>query len=66
MRTNIVLDDELVKEAGKYSEATTKKGLINEALKEFVESHKRKNLREIKGKIRFESGYDYKKLRRGE
>ncbi|HZX35496.1 MAG TPA: type II toxin-antitoxin system VapB family antitoxin [Thermodesulfobacteriota bacterium] len=66
MRTNIVLDDELVKEAIKYSEATTKKGLINEALKEFVESHKRKNLREIKGKIRFESGYDYKKLRRGE
>ena len=56
MRTNIVLDDELVKEAIKYSEATTKKGLINEALKEFVESHKRKNLREIKGKIRFESG----------
>lgn len=65
MRTNIVLDDRLLNEALKYSKTHTKKDLIHEALKEFVESHKRKDLRELKGKIEFREGYDYKKLRRG-
>lgn len=65
MRTNIVLDENLLKEAIKYSKAHTKKELIHEALKEFVESHKRKDLRELKGKIGFREDYDYKKLRRG-
>ncbi|MBI5234613.1 MAG: type II toxin-antitoxin system VapB family antitoxin [Deltaproteobacteria bacterium] len=66
MRTNIVLDDELVKEALKYSGASTKKGLVHEALKEFIESHKRKDLRELKGRIHLRKGYDYKKLRQDE
>jgi len=35
MRTNITLDDELVKEAFKYSLAKTKKELIHEALREY-------------------------------
>ncbi len=65
MRTNIVLDERLLKEALKYSKAHTKKELIHNALKEFVESHKRKDLRELKGKIEFREDYDYKKLRRG-
>ena len=65
MRTNIVLDEKLLKEALKYSKFHTKKGLIHEALKEFVESRKRKDLRELKGKILFIEDYDYKKLRKG-
>ena len=66
MRTNINLDDKLVKEAFKYSNASTKKELINLALKEFVEANKRMNPKEIKGKIKFEKDYDYKKLRKRE
>lgn len=53
MRTNIVIDDELLKEASRYSKARTKKDLIKEALKKFVEDHKRMDLRRLKGKIHF-------------
>jgi Arc/MetJ family transcription regulator len=64
MRTNIVLDDELVEEAFQYSTAKTKKDLIDEALREFVQQRKRKDLRELRGKVDFAEGYDYKELRR--
>jgi Arc/MetJ family transcription regulator len=65
MRTNIVLDDELIKEAFKFSDVKTKKDLVNLALKEFIDSHKRKNLMDLHGNIVFEEGYDYKALREG-
>lgn len=64
MRTNIVLDDNLVAEAFKYADTVyTKKDLVNLALKEFVSNHKIKNLRDIKGKISFDENYDYKEMR---
>jgi Arc/MetJ family transcription regulator len=65
MRTNIVLDDGLVNEAFKFSNAKTKKDLINQALQEFVENRKRLNLIDLKGKIKFADGYDYKAMREG-
>ena len=37
MRTNIELDDELVEEALRYSSARTKRALVAEALRTFVE-----------------------------
>ena len=63
MRTNIVLDDKLVKEALKYSKVKTKKGLVEAALKEYVENHRRLDMRDLKGKITFAQNYDYKSLR---
>ena len=64
MRTNIVLDDNLVEEAFKYAnDVHTKRELIEVALKEFVTNRKMKNLKEIKGKIQFDESYDYKKMR---
>jgi Arc/MetJ family transcription regulator len=65
MRTNIVLDDEIVKEAFKVSKAKTKKELIHEALREFIDSKQRLNLRDLRGKIEFRADYDYKRLRKG-
>jgi Arc/MetJ family transcription regulator len=65
VRTNIVLDDEIVKTAFRYSKAKTKKELINEALKELITSRQRLDLRDLRGKIEFRTDYDYKKLRRG-
>ena len=65
MRTNIVLDDETVKTAFRYSKAKTKKELINEALKELITSRQRLDLRDLRGKVEFRSDYDYKKLRKG-
>ena len=65
MRTNIVLDDSLVKEALKLSRVKTKKEVVNQALKEFVENRKRLNLMDLFGKIEFAKSYNYKALREG-
>ena len=66
MRTNIFLDDELVEEAFKYSEnITTKKELVETALKEYVMNRKRKNLKDLRGKVSFREDYDYKSMREG-
>lgn len=63
MRTNIIIDDELIKEALKITGIKTKKEIVNIALKELIENHKRKNLMDLKGKIQFDENYDYKKMR---
>ena len=65
MRTNIVLDESLVKKAMKLSRTRTKKELVNQALKEFVENRKRLNLLNLEGKIEFAKDYNYKSLRAG-
>jgi Arc/MetJ family transcription regulator len=65
MRTNIVLDDELLAEAAKLSGIKTKKELVHEALRVFIATQKRKNLLDLRGKIEFAPGYDYKALRIG-
>jgi len=66
MRTNIVLDDKLIKEAFKYSDATTKRDLVHQALKDFVSRHKRKNILELVGQVEISETYDYKTLRQNE
>jgi Arc/MetJ family transcription regulator len=63
MRTNIVLDDILVKEAIRLSGLKTKKEVVALALQEFVNNKKRLNLLDLSGKIAFDKDYDYKKLR---
>jgi Arc/MetJ family transcription regulator len=65
MRTNIVLDDELVKEAFRHSNAKTKRELVDLALREYVENHKRRDIRELRGKGLIRPDYDYKALREG-
>ncbi|HHH18953.1 MAG TPA: type II toxin-antitoxin system VapB family antitoxin [Campylobacterales bacterium] len=63
MRTNIVIDNELMEEAFKYTSLKSKKEIIHLALKEFVENAKRLSLLDLKGKIKFDENYDYKQLR---
>ncbi|MDL2121962.1 MAG: type II toxin-antitoxin system VapB family antitoxin [Deltaproteobacteria bacterium] len=64
MRTNIVIDDDLLKEAFTVSRARTKKDLIHEALEELIRLRKRKDLTELAGSIEFYKGFDHKKLRK--
>jgi len=67
MRTNIVLDDELVNEAFKYAkDIHTKRELVETALQEFVKNRKLKDIRDLRGKIQFSEGYDYKSMRAGQ
>lgn len=63
MRTNIVLNEKLIAEAFRYAGVSTKRELVNLALQEFVENHRRKDMRELHGKIKISDDYDYKKLR---
>ena len=65
MRTNIVLDDDLVAQATELTGITTKKALVNEALRVLIDVRRRRNLLELEGKIRFADGYDHKALRQG-
>ncbi len=65
MRTNVVLDDNLVRNALTISGISTKKELITVALKEFIKNRSRFDIRDLKGKISFGNGYDYKSLRKG-
>jgi len=63
MRTNIVLDENLVTEAAVLSGIKTKRELVHQALKEFVENRKRLDLRELKGTGGIDRDYDYKAMR---
>jgi len=63
MRTNIVLDDKLIDEAFLLTTIKTKRELVDQALKEFVNYRKRLNLRDLKGMGGIADDYDYKALR---
>ena len=63
MRTNIVIDEKLLKEAMVFSRAKTKKETVQRALEEFVRNRKRLDLSKLRGKINFAGGYDHKKMR---
>ena len=65
MRTNIVLDDELVGEAFRRSDARTKRKLVDLALREFVENRRRRGIKELRGEGLIRPDYDYKALREG-
>ncbi len=64
MRTNIVLDDELVEEALAITGARTKRELVHLALQELLRSRKKKDLSELAGRIRFRKGFNHKALRK--
>jgi Arc/MetJ family transcription regulator len=66
MRTNIVLDNSLVQEAFHYAKVETKRELVELALREFVENHKRRNILDLRGKIKIRKDYNYKSLRSAE
>ena len=63
MRTNIELDTELVREAQELSQIKTKRELIHQALKEFVNHRKRLDLRKLEGSNLLDPEYDHRKLR---
>lgn len=58
MRTNIDIDDKLLKEAMKFTKLSTKKEVVNFALDEVVKSHKRKLLLSLQGKVKWEGNLD--------
>jgi Arc/MetJ family transcription regulator len=51
MRTNIVIDDELLSKGMKYTGIKTKKELVNYALEELIRRKERKKILALKGKL---------------
>lgn len=58
MRTNIVIDDELIEKGKKYTGINTKKELVEFALREMIKRIERKKILKLKGKLRWEGDLD--------
>jgi len=63
MATNLAIDDELIEEARKVGGQRTKKAVVTEALKEYIQRHKQLEILELFGTIEPDPGYNYKKQR---
>lgn len=57
MPTNIVIDDGIMQTAMEVSGISTQKDVVEQAMREFVERRTRKNLADLRGKIRFADDY---------
>lgn len=58
VRTTLNLDDQALSEAMKVSEDRTKTEVINEALRQFAQSRRRKRLLDLQGSMRWEGDTD--------
>lgn len=54
MRTTLNVDDRALEEAMAHAEGRTKTEVINEALRQFARSKRRKGLLKLRGKVRWE------------
>jgi Arc/MetJ family transcription regulator len=54
MRTNIVIDEELMKKGLRYTGLKTKKDVVNYALREMVQRKERQEILALKGKLHWE------------
>ena len=58
MRTNIVIDEELIHEAQKLTALPTKKAVVDEALRTLIRLRKQERILSLRGKIRWSGDLD--------
>jgi len=58
MRTNIVLDENLVSRARKLTGLKTKRAIVDEALHVLIRLHEQKSVRNLRGKLKWEGDLD--------
>ena len=58
MRTNIDIDDRLMRQAMKASEETTKKAAVEKALRLMVQLKAQEGIKRLRGKIQWEGDLD--------
>lgn len=63
MATNLEIDNELMSEALRLGGHKTKRGVVEEALEEYVQRRKQQNIVKLFGTIEYEEGYNYKEQR---
>jgi len=62
MRTNVVIDDKLMNKAKKVSGLKTKKETIEEALKLLVAQKEQSEIRNLRGKLKWEGNLEEMRL----
>jgi len=63
MATNLALDDRLIKEAQTIGDHKTKKGVVTEALEEYIQRRKQLEILKLFGTVEYDDKYDYKEQR---
>ncbi len=58
MRTNIDIDDDLIKEAIAVTGAKTKKDVVTEALRLLVRTRQQAGVKKLRGKLKWEGSLD--------
>ena len=66
MRTNIEIDDTLMRDALAVSGLPTKRAVVEEALRALLRSCAAADLRTLRGKVEFWDDHDYKAMRGNE
>jgi len=62
MRTNIVIDDELMNEAMTLSQIKTKKAVVETGLKLLIQIKKQERLKSLRGKLNWEGDLNAMRL----
>ena len=63
MATNLAIDDSLIEEAKAIGKHRTKKGVVTEALQEYIQRRKQFEIVNLFNTIDYDTDYDYKKQR---
>lgn len=63
MPTNLALDDSLIEEAKLIGNHRTKKGVVTEALQEYIQRRNQLEILKIFNTVAFDEDYDYKQQR---
>jgi Arc/MetJ family transcription regulator len=58
MRTNVVIDDDLMDEALKTSQLKTKKDAVEEGLRLLVQRKKQENIKNLRGKLHWKGNLE--------
>jgi Arc/MetJ family transcription regulator len=62
MRTNIEINDELIKETLKITGLKTKREVVDRALRELLRLKKQEGLRKLRGKVQWEGDLEAMRL----
>jgi len=63
VRTNIDIDEDLMRQALEFGRLPTKKATVEAALRVFIAMNAQEDIRQLLGKVEFWDDYDYKAMR---
>jgi Arc/MetJ family transcription regulator len=64
MATNLAIDDNLIEEARRIGKHTTKKGVVTEALHEYIQRRKQVEILDLFHSVDYDPEYNYKEQRK--